>query len=399
MKKCVIIPDSFKGTLSSADVCDVVQAAVLRNFPACDAHIVPVADGGEGTVACFLAAMQGGRLVQCTVAGPYGGGEAAGQRTLPHTGDAPEKAGLRAASYGRFGDTAVVEMAMAAGLPLVEGNENPARTTTRGVGQLIRHAVEHGAKKILLGLGGSCTNDAGCGCAAELGVRFFDEDGAAFIPVGETLARVRQYDVSGARALLAGVEISAMCDVDNPLYGETGAAYIFAPQKGADDAMVQMLDGGLRAIGAVMERQPGMAGVCTMPGAGAAGGFGAGVCAFLGGRLVPGIEAVLDMVDFESMLAGCDFVFTGEGRFDSQSMRGKVVSGVAARAKAAGVPVVVLAGDTSAEPDGAREAGVAACFGITRAPMPFSEARKFSRENLAATADNVCRLIEATERL
>ncbi len=382
MRKCIIIPDSFKGTLSSAEVCGVVQAAVLRNFPACAVRAVPVADGGEGTVACFLAAMPGGRRVRCTVAGPYGAGEAAGQRV---------------AAYGRFGDTAVVEMAAAAGLPLVEGRENPARTTTRGVGQLMRHAVEHGAKKILLGLGGSCTNDAGCGCAAELGVRFYDRDGAAFTPVGETLARVHSYDVREAQTLLAGVEVSAMCDVDNPLYGETGAAYVFAPQKGADGAMVQMLDAGLRAIGAVMERQPGMAGVCAMPGAGAAGGFGAGVRAFLGGRLVPGIEAVLDMVDFDGMLAGCDMVFTGEGRFDSQSMHGKVVSGVAARAKAAGVPVVVLAGDTSAEPKGAREAGIAACFGITRAPLPFAEARRFSRENLAATADNVCRLIAAVE--
>ncbi len=378
MKQCVIIPDSFKGTLSSTKVCEVIKTAVLRHFPGCRVLAVPVADGGEGTVDCFLAALPGGERVPCTVPGPTGS-------------DIP-------AFYGRFGGTAVIEMAAAAGLPLVSGQKDPSKTTTRGVGRLIRLAVEGGAEKILLGLGGSCTNDAGCGCAAELGVRFYDEGGNVFVPTGGTLKDVRRFDTSVAEKLLAGVEVTAMCDVTNPLFGESGAAYIFAPQKGADDEMVRRLDAGLRSLGALMDARPGLSGLSAMAGAGAAGGLGAGVCAFLGGRLQPGIDAVLGVVDFASTLRGCDYVFTGEGRFDSQSMHGKVVDGVAKRAKAAGVPVVVIAGDTSGAPPEAYAAGVAAVFSTNPAPRPFEEAKLYARESLAATADNICRLIKTAEK-
>ena len=309
MKKCVVVSDSFKGTVSSSEICTIAQRVIPRHFPACELVCIPVADGGEGTVDCFIHAM-GAQRVELTVTNALG-----------------EKS---AAAYARLGELAIIEMAAAAGLPQVGEHRCPGTATTYGVGELIAHAVESGCKRILLGLGGSATNDGGCGCAAALGVSFCDAAGQSFIPVGDTLGRIARIDTSKAGELLRGVELTIMCDVTNPLYGPTGAAYVFAPQKGADAEQVKSLDAGLRHFGDVIRSQLGLD-VSAMPGAGAAGGMGAGCVALLGGTIQSGIDAVLDVTGFDRQLDGADLVITGEGRIDFQSANGKVISGVARR--------------------------------------------------------------------
>ncbi len=369
MKKIVVIPDSFKGTISSIEICEIAERSIGQFYPGCEVVSVPVADGGEGTVSCFYKILSG-EIVQTSVSGPFG---------------EPVSA-----SYLRAGDAAIVEMAAAAGLPLVEGRPNPAEATTYGVGQQIRHAVESGAKNIILGLGGSSTNDAGCGCAAALGVRFFNAAGEAFVPKGGTLDQIASIDTSGAKRLLSGCTLTAMCDIDNPMYGPTGAAYVFAPQKGANAAMVEQLDQNLAALDRLIRTQLNMD-VSALPGSGAAGAFGAGVVAFLGGILKPGIDTVLDLVDFDRLANGADFILTGEGKIDSQSLRGKVVSGVAKRASALTIPVVALVGDVGDDAYGAYDQGVTAIFSTNRKAIPFSEARQRSVRDYAATLEDIIR--------
>ena len=378
MKKCIMISDSFKGSLSSGDICAIARESVEKFFPGCEVIGLPVADGGEGTVACFLEACGGRSVTVSGVTGPLG-------ETIE-------------ASYGMLDDvTAVVEMAAAASLPMVGDNKDPRIATTYGVGQLLRHAVENGAKKIILGLGGSATNDCGCGCAAALGVRFTDSEGKEFVPAGGNLNKVAHIDVSAAKKLLEGVEITAMCDIDNPMYGPQGAAYIFGPQKGADEEMVKLLDDNLKAINAVIETELGVR-VADLPGAGAAGAFGAGVVAFLGGQLKSGIETVLDTVEFDRLLTGADAVFTGEGRIDSQSLRGKVISGVASRAVKQNVPVFAVVGDVLDDAYEAYDIGVTAIFSINRLAIPFSEAKHRSRQDYIHTFEDVLRCMKAMSK-
>ena len=248
MKKAVLIPDSFKGTLSSTEICSIMKERIHTYYPGCEVVSIPVADGGEGTVACFGAALNA-PTVTVTVSGPYGEPVAA--------------------AYVRSGEKAVIEMAATAGLPLVGEHKDPERTTTYGVGELIAHAVRGGAKEILLGLGGSATNDGGCGCAAALGVRFLDENGAEFIPTGGKLERIADIDIAPAQKLLQGVRVTAMCDVDNPLTGPRGAAAVFAPQKGADTEMVARLERGLCHLNRVLGRELDVS-LDRVPGAGAA---------------------------------------------------------------------------------------------------------------------------------
>ena len=252
MKRCLVLSDSFKGTLSSPDICRIARSL---HIPGWHIDALPVADGGEGTTDCFLDAC-GGQRIALPVSGPFGG-------TID-------------GFYGLLPDgTAVVECAAAAGLHQAEGRPDPEAATTYGVGQLLAHALDHGAKRLILGLGGSCTNDGGCGAAAALGVRFYDRQGRGFVPTGGTLADIEAIDLSGRHPGLRPGVLTVMCDIDNPLYGETGAAYIFAPQKGANDACVQRLDSGLRHLAAVLHAQLG-AEVDTLPGGGGAGGVGAG---------------------------------------------------------------------------------------------------------------------------
>ena len=375
MEKILLVPDSFKGTLSSRQVCQVMAGQLRRFFPQAQVKSIPVADGGEGSVEAFLAAAGGERRTR-TVTGPFG---------------EPVEA-----FYGILGDgrTAVIEMAACAGLPLAEGRLNPERATTYGVGELLLAAKEAGCTKAILGLGGSCTNDGGAGAAAALGAKFTRADGAAFLPTGGTLGEIAALDVSPVAQALQGMELTAMCDIDNPLYGEAGAAAVFAPQKGADAAMVARLDAGLRHLGQVAARCLGRD-FSHLPGAGAAGGLGFGMAAFCGAQLRMGIDAVLDAVGFDSLLPGTDVVFTGEGKIDSQSARGKVVSGVAARCRKAGVPVVAVVGQIGQGFEGMYQQGLTAVFSINRAAQPFAESRFHAGENLALTMENIARLLAA----
>ena len=375
MEKILLVPDSFKGTLSSRQVCQVMAGQLRRFFPQAQVKSIPVADGGEGSVEAFLAAA-GGERRMLTVTGPFG---------------EPVEA-----FYGVLGDgrTAVIEMAACAGLPLAEGRLNPERATTYGVGELLLAAKEAGCTKAILGLGGSCTNDGGAGAAAALGAKFTRADGTAFVPTGGTLGEIAALDVSPVAQALQGMELTAMCDIDNPLYGDAGAAAVFAPQKGADAAMVARLDAGLRHLGQVAARCLGRD-FSHLPGTGAAGGLGFGMAAFCGAQLRMGIDAVLDAVGFDSLLPGTDMVFTGEGKIDSQSARGKVVSGVAARCRKAGVPVVAVVGQIDQGFEEMYQQGLTAVFSINRAAQPFAESRFHAGENLALTMENIARLLAA----
>lgn len=376
MKKCVVVSDSFKGTVSSREICEIAQRVIPRHFPACEVVCIPVADGGEGTVDCFVQAM-GAQRVGVTVTNALG-----------------EKS---AAAYARLGELAIIEMAAAAGLPQVGALRCPGTATTYGVGELIAHAVDSGCRKILLGLGGSATNDGSCGCAAALGIRFYDADGQSFVPVGDTLGRIARIDTAEAEALLRSVEITVMCDVTNPLYGPTGAAYVFAPQKGADAEKVKSLDAGLRHFGDVIRSQFGID-VSRMPGAGAAGGMGAGCVALLGGTIQSGIDAVLDVTGFDRQLEGADLVITGEGRIDSQSADGKVVSGIARRTRAKGVPLIAIAGGIADSAGAVYDIGVSAMFSTDRAALPVDMLGARSPGDYEATLSDIMSLIAIAER-
>lgn len=374
MKRYVLIPDSFKGTISSVEICRIVSEAIRAQDPEAAVCAIPVADGGEGTVDAFLAAL-GGECVEMICKGPYGKDMSAHYAMLPD-------------------GTAVIEMAMAAGLPLVGETRNPEKTTTYGVGQMIAHALHNGAGKIVLGLGGSATNDGGCGAAAALGVQFFNKDGKTFVPIGGTLKDICHISTDKMDSLVRSTPFFTMCDIDNPLCGENGASAIFGPQKGADSAMVKRLDSGLQHLAAVIRQDLGLD-ILDLPGSGAAGGFGGGSVAFFSSRLQMGINIILDMANFDQQAADADLVITGEGKLDSQSLRGKVVIGVARRAKALGVPVVALVGGCETDIAALYDEGVCGVFPINPLPAPFEEVKHQVRDNLRFTADNLFHFINA----
>lgn len=266
-------------------------------------------------------------------------------------------------------------------------------TTTYGVGQMILDAAKKGVKKMIVGLGGSSTNDGGCGAAAAVGVKFFDREGKEFIPTGGTTARLERIDFSGKDAALDGIEIVTMCDIDNPMYGPWGASFVFGPQKGADEDMVLDLDEGIKNLSRVIAAETGED-LSRIPGTGAAGAMGAGMIAFFRSRLQMGIQTVLDTVKFDKMIEDADYIFTGEGKLDGQSLRGKVVIGIAERAKKQGKSVVAIVGGANdGEISRAYEMGVTAVFPINRLPQDFSVSRYHSEENLASTVDNIMRLL------
>ena len=373
MNHVLLIPDSFKGTMSSSEICDIIEEGLLAHFPALEVRSIPVADGGEGSVDAFLQAL-GGQKKYTTVQGPFG------EKMESFYGILPNNVG-------------VVEMAACAGLPLVGETLRPDITTTYGVGELILAAAEAGCTHIIVGLGGSATNDGGCGAAAACGVTFTNHSGERFIPTGGTLHTVASIDVSTRNPILDSVTITTMCDIDNPFYGVTGAAHIFGPQKGADPAMVQRLDSNLKALSDVISKDIGLD-VQAVPGSGAAGGMGGGMAAFFGSELQMGIETVLDAVNFDELIKASDLIITGEGKIDGQSLRGKVVIGVGRRAKKSAVPVIALVGDIADDADGAYEEGVSAIFSINRLAIPFSEAKKRAPLDLLKTVDNLARFLK-----
>ncbi len=357
--------------MSSAKVCEILAEVVRAYHPNAQIVSVPVADGGEGTVDCFLAAAGGKKCLE-RVQGPYG---------QPVEG-----------FYGLLcgGETAVVEMAAAAGLPLAGQNKHPGKTTTYGAGQLLLAACKSGAKRVILGLGGSATNDGGCGAAAACGVRFLRQGGKAFVPVGGTLHEIAHIDTAGLVPEVKSAIITGMCDIDNPLCGPEGAAAVFGPQKGADAETVKLLDEGLCHLAAVIERDLGRK-ILEVPGAGAAGGMAGGLLAFLNAELRMGIDAMLEAVNFTRLLKDADLVITGEGKLDGQSLRGKAVLGVARAAQKQNVPVVALAGVLG---DGAGEIyaqGVNAVFCTNRAGLPFEALQGRAEEDLRQTAQDLMR--------
>jgi len=377
MKKVVLIPDSFKGTLSSTQICEIIESKIVQHFPECQVISIPVADGGEGSVDCFLTAL-GGERINLIVKNPYFED--------------------MESFYGIIdnGNTAVIEMAACAGLPLVEDRKDPRKTTTYGVGQLILDAAGRGVRKIIVGLGGSSTNDCGCGAAAAIGVKFFNHKGEIFVPTGGTTHEISSIDISGKAEVLNGIEIVTMCDIDNPMYGPTGASHVFGPQKGADAEMVLFLDDGIKNVSEVIKKYLLMD-LSKIPGSGAAGAMGAGMIAFFDSVLQMGIETVLDTVKFSDVITGADMIFTGEGKIDFQSLRGKVVIGVAKRAKLQNVPVSVIAGGADNGIDEAYDLGVTSIFSINRLPEAFETSRYKSVENMTFAVDNILRLIKSVK--
>jgi len=307
--RILVALDSFKGTLSATSACELVAAALVEGRPSWQVSVLPMADGGEGTADALAAACDGRLIAVENVVGP-----------LPDMRVTAQFAWLPGAR------TAVVEMARASGLPhLTERQRNPMLTTTYGTGQLLDAAVRRGAERVLLTLGGSATVDGGTGAARALGWRFLDERGRGVPAGGRGLERIRRIEPPASGS--AAPEVQALCDVDNPLCGPRGAAAVYGPQKGATPQMVTVLEAGLRNLASCVRRDLGRD-VLDLPGAGAAGGFGAGAVAFFGARLAPGVEAVAEACGLRQALRGVDWVVTGEGRLDEQSLQGKVVCGV-----------------------------------------------------------------------
>ena len=374
MKKIILAPDSFKGTLSSTKICDIMESVIKKHHDDIQVLKVPIADGGEGTVEAFLQAT-GGEKINLSVKGPYFKNIDSFYAIMPDR------------------NTAVIEMAAAAGLPLVKGKLNPSLTTTFGVGELMRDALKKGCKKIIIGLGGSSTNDGGAGMAAALGIKFFDKNNKEFVPTGGTLSSISKIDTAEKLKELEKCDIIAMCDVNNPLYGKNGAAYVFAPQKGADPKMVRLLDEKLKHLSDVIKNNLGID-LSAMPGAGAAGGLGAGLAAFTGAKIQSGIETILDIVGFDNLLDGAALVLTGEGKIDNQSLSGKAVIGIARKAKLKNVPVIAVVGDIGDNIDGVYQEGVTAVISINRKPLPFKIARLKSESNMALTIDSLMRIFD-----
>ena len=372
--KILIAADSFKDALPALEVCRAIARGLRRALPQAELLLFPMADGGEGTAEILTYHSRGERIEK----------EVNDPLFRPVT-----------AGYGLSGDgkAAFIEMAAASGLPLLKQDERSAlKTTTFGTGELILDAIQRGVQRIMLGIGGSATNDAGIGMAAALGYRFFDENGERLPATGENLARVSTVDSGHLKARLEGLEVEVLCDVDNPLFGEKGAAHVYAPQKGANPEGVAILDDGLRHFAQLLEHKFGKD-FAHIPGAGAAGGLGAGAMAFLGGRLRPGIEAVMDYTRFEDQLEGVQIVFTGEGKVDSQTLHGKLIYGITRRAKAAGVPVVALCGALLASPEDVDAIGLKAAFSIQNRPASLETALKETAEGLERTAFHIGRML------
>ena len=374
MQNFILVPDSFKGTLSAIEVCNIMKSSIKNLYKDANIISVPVADGGEGTVDAFLYAL-GGEKKSIWVSDAFNE-----QKILAHYAMLKD-------------DIAVIEMATCAGLPLVKNRLEPDKTTTFGVGELIIDAVNSGAKKIILGLGGSATNDGGCGMAAALGVKFKDEQDQEFIPTGGTLSQIYEIDMNNIYSKIKDIEFISMCDVDNPLCGRLGASVVFAPQKGADEDMVKSLDEGLAHLAKIIKRDLHIE-VKDIKGAGAAGGLGAGSIAFLQSKLTKGIDVILDTINFDELVSKADIVFTGEGKFDSQSLHGKVVMGVANRSQKYKTPVIVVTGAIGENIQEAYNKGITAIFSINKEPMEFSKSALKSKENMILTMENILRLLK-----
>jgi glycerate kinase len=368
--RVVIAPDKFKGSLDAAAVAAALAAGVRDVVPDAVCDLVPMADGGDGTVEAFLAAGATPRTVQ--VSGPLG---------------APVHA-----TYARDGATAIVEMAAASGLTLLREPRAARRASTRGTGELLRDALDGGATRIVLGIGGSATTDGGAGALAALGARFFDAHGAELKPVPEALSTVARIDLAGLDARLRSVDLAIACDVDNPLLGPLGAAAVYGPQKGALAVDVAYLDRFLARLADAMTAATGRD-LRDLPGAGAAGGLGWALASACGARLERGVALVAEVRGLAGALAGAHWCFTGEGRIDEQTLRGKVVDGVATLARAAGVPVIAFGGSVERDAETALRGRGVTCFPVVSGPVTLDEAMRDAAANLRRAAARAAALL------
>lgn len=368
--KILIAPDSFKESLSAQQAAEAISRGIRDILPDAELILLPVADGGEGTTEALVAATAG-HLYTETVTGPLGD---------------PVQA-----TWGMLGDgrTAVVETAAASGLNLTPlSRRNPWLATSRGTGELILAALEHGVERLIIGLGGSATNDAGAGLLQALGASLLDRHGQPIGPGGSGLEHLAKLDLSTLDSRLAGVQFDVACDVDNPLLGEHGASAVFGPQKGATPAMVEQLDIHLAHFAELLQEATGRD-VADCPGAGAAGGLGAALLGAFSARLQSGIDIVLDAVDIDRHLQNADLVITGEGQIDGQSSRGKTPVGVSRRAQKHKVPVIALAGSLGKGADCVHACGIDALFSIVPGIVTLETALEAADHNLASTARNV----------
>ena len=376
--RILLAPQALKGSLTATQVTQAMVEGVQRVLPDAEFIALPIADGGEGTVEAMVAAT-GGAILPVEVTGPLG------EPVAAFFGILGEVAGTE--------KTAVIEMAAASGLPLVAPERrNPRITTTWGTGELIRVALDHGCRRLLIGIGGSATNDGGAGMVQALGSHLLDEQGRELPYGGAALARLTRIISETLDSRLHETVVQVACDVDNPLCGPNGAAAIYGPQKGATSQMVQELDEALHHYATIIQRDLGVD-VFDIPGAGAAGGLGAGLVAFLNAELLPGSRMVLDALQFDSYLASVDLVITAEGQLDAQTLHGKSVNAVATAARAHGVPVIAIVGGVSDEEHMLYDMGISAIVPLPTRPMALNEAMNSATSLMTRATERALRLI------
>jgi glycerate 2-kinase len=372
--KIILAPDSFKGTFSSMEVINYLKAGIERYFPGATIVEVPIADGGEGTVDAIVHAKKG-RKIECRVKDPIG-------RWIN-------------TYYGIVENTAIIEMAAASGITLLtEQEKNPRITSTYGTGQLLIDALDKGVDKIVLGIGGSATNDGGIGMAMALGVRFFDKTGKLIEEGGSNLIHIHRIDVSAMDQRLLHIPIEVMCDVTNPLTGPTGATYTYGPQKGATPAMCEQLEAGMEHYRAIIKTMVDID-LNAVPGSGAAGGLGGALVAFFKGRLKPGIETILNIVEFDNLLEQCDLVITGEGKLDGQSIYGKVPVGIAQRCVGKDTIVLAFVGAIGEYAEKVFEYNINGIFSTVSEVTTFAEVLENKEKIMIQSVDRFMRLLKA----
>lgn len=374
--KIVIAPDSFKGSLSAIEVCETIEIGVKKVLPAANIVKIPMADGGEGTVEALVSSTHG-HIEWEKVHGPLGG------KVKAH--------------YGILGDakTAIIEMASASGLPLVSpGKRNPLYTTTYGTGELILAALEKGCRDFIIGIGGSATNDCGAGLAQALGVEFYDKSGDKIDDFmnGHWLGKTGSIDFSGLLPVVKESRFTVACDVENPLLGPDGCAFVYAPQKGAAEEIVKELEANMADFADILEKTIGRK-VRDIRGAGAAGGLGAGLMAFVNGKLEKGINIVLNASNFAERIKGASLILTGEGKIDYQTAFGKTLSGIAREAKKQGIPVIAIAGIVADNIDNLYDIGITSCFSICDQPMDKETSMKKVRDLLPLISERIVRTV------
>lgn len=376
MKKIILAFDSFKGSVSSSGIAAAAVKAIRDELPDCQVVIFPVADGGEGTTEALCSALHA-QKISCRAHDP-----------LMNPIDV---------SYGIVdnGSTAILEMASASGLPLVgPSRRNPMKTTTYGVGEMVADALKRGCRNFIVGIGGSATNDAGIGMLNALGVSFFDDMGNELEPIGENLIKIHRIDTSRLNSHLKDCTFTIACDVSNPFYGKEGAAYVYAPQKGATEEQVEALDKGLQHYAQVL-KECTLMDVSQLPGAGAAGGMGGGLLPFLHANLQSGIEVILKTLRFEELVRQADLILTGEGKLDSQTGMGKALDGILRVGSRCQVPVIALGGAVESA-DALNDMGFTAVLPIQACPVTLEQAMQpeLAKENIERTVRQVARIIK-----